>query len=70
MDLCNLPRMSKLKGSIGTSMGGATEESPQRRERIKGAMKRQEKRWAAKAGPLKTRVASPEEIEEMLKRKK
>lgn len=51
-------------------MGGATEESPQRRERIKGAMKRQEKRWAAKAGPLKTRVASPEEIEEMLKRKK
>jgi hypothetical protein len=46
------------KAKIGTSMGGL-EETPARKKRRAKARKRQEERWAAKAGPVKVYYRKP-----------
>jgi hypothetical protein len=46
------------KPKSGTAMGGL-DESPGRKKRRAKAQKRQEERWAAKAGPLKIYYRDP-----------
>jgi hypothetical protein len=51
------------KTKTGTAMGGL-EETPERKKRRAKARKRQEKRWAAKAGPVKVYYRNPKSGEE------
>jgi hypothetical protein len=44
----------------------ASTDRLKRREKVR---KREEKRWAKKCGPVKTRTATPEEIEKLLKKR-
>jgi len=46
------------KTKPGTSMGGL-EETPARKKRRAKARKREEQRWAAKAGPMKVYYRDP-----------
>jgi hypothetical protein len=46
------------KAKIGTSMGGI-EETPARKKRRAKARKRQEQRWASKAGSMKVYYRDP-----------
>jgi hypothetical protein len=55
--ICPVARGSR-KAKIGTSMGGL-EETPARKKRGAKARKRQEERWAAKAGPVKVYYRDP-----------
>lgn len=46
------------KGRTGASLGGA-ESSPERRKRQAAKRKREEKRWAARSGPVTVRFVDP-----------
>ena len=47
------------KGRTGVSLGGGTESSPERRKRQAAKRKREEKRWAARSGPVTVRFVDP-----------
>jgi len=48
-----------MSGKTGASLGGGTELSPERRRRAAAKRVREEKRWAKKSGPVKTRTVDP-----------
>lgn len=49
------------RGHRGGSLGGRQELSPQRRRRRKNAREREERKWAARSGPVTTKNAVPVE---------